>query len=404
MEIKMKKLFVVSAVLAAMISAVSCNSTLDFNNPNDQNSQSSGTDNTRSDTGEIYGECYPNKTCNEGLVCDKDYNICIKDPDASEKPDTGKTDPTDTGDTGNTPTDTGDTGTDTGDTTTDTGDTITETCKYVSDTTEFCYDIFYCVRQNRSHDCIDACVATGTPEAQEIFTTMYNCWTANCGDMLDPENDEDEFNDCVNAHCQTETEPCSWSDTGPEGDTRYPAPYGTLQINVANTYLITNETQFDQSMVTMSSFASGELGGSDIVPAETQYSYNYAMFFDNGGQSYIEIVQSYTSDGGQTLINPMILIVIPTDISVGTVPFGLDSGSVGQMYVADYDYNSNSFSCYHGFGYGELTVTAINAEAGSAGKISMNGTIEIYSAANAPIYGGDITSQLPSDWVNCEPR
>ena len=57
--------------------------------------------------GELYGECYPNKTCNEGLVCDKDNNICIKDPGNPEEPaddtDTEEPEPdqdTDTSDSG----------------------------------------------------------------------------------------------------------------------------------------------------------------------------------------------------------------------------------------------------------------------------------------------------------------
>ena len=29
--------------------------------------------------GEIYGDCYSDMTCNEGLVCDEDNNVCIKD-------------------------------------------------------------------------------------------------------------------------------------------------------------------------------------------------------------------------------------------------------------------------------------------------------------------------------------
>ena len=28
--------------------------------------------------GELYGKCYPNETCNEGLECDTEYNTCIK--------------------------------------------------------------------------------------------------------------------------------------------------------------------------------------------------------------------------------------------------------------------------------------------------------------------------------------
>jgi len=46
--------------------------------------------------GELYGECYPNKTCNEGLECDEANNICI-----NETGDTGDTTPDgDSGDSG----------------------------------------------------------------------------------------------------------------------------------------------------------------------------------------------------------------------------------------------------------------------------------------------------------------
>ena len=37
--------------------------------------------------GELYGECYPNNTCNEGLICDVENNICIKNPDAQNDDD-----------------------------------------------------------------------------------------------------------------------------------------------------------------------------------------------------------------------------------------------------------------------------------------------------------------------------
>ena len=29
--------------------------------------------------GELYGECYPNETCNKGLICDVENNICVKE-------------------------------------------------------------------------------------------------------------------------------------------------------------------------------------------------------------------------------------------------------------------------------------------------------------------------------------
>ncbi|MBP5435570.1 DUF1566 domain-containing protein [bacterium] len=132
--------------LFLMFFAVSCDNGLKFNNPNDKNSDayrggdadSEGTDDDAEPSGReqggLYVECYPNKTCNEGLECDVLNNICKKDAGDSgdtEPTDTGDTEPTDTGDTepadtGDTePTDTGDTEpTDTGDSEpTDTGDT-----------------------------------------------------------------------------------------------------------------------------------------------------------------------------------------------------------------------------------------------------------------------------------------
>jgi len=72
-EIKMKKISLFFCCFAAMFLMLSCGG--DSKN-NDRNQ------------GELYGECYPNETCNEGLVCDTEYNICIKDryDDYDEKP------------------------------------------------------------------------------------------------------------------------------------------------------------------------------------------------------------------------------------------------------------------------------------------------------------------------------
>ena len=34
--------------------------------------------------GEIYGECFKDNTCNEGLICDTEHNICVRDEDYSD--------------------------------------------------------------------------------------------------------------------------------------------------------------------------------------------------------------------------------------------------------------------------------------------------------------------------------
>ena len=64
----------VSALLI-MFFAVSCGSS-------SNNESKDNTDSGRKQ-GELYGECYPNATCNKGLVCDEEDNICIKDPNGS---------------------------------------------------------------------------------------------------------------------------------------------------------------------------------------------------------------------------------------------------------------------------------------------------------------------------------
>ncbi len=41
--------------------------------------------------GSLYGECYPNETCDKGLECDVENNICIKESENSENPDDTET-------------------------------------------------------------------------------------------------------------------------------------------------------------------------------------------------------------------------------------------------------------------------------------------------------------------------
>ncbi len=315
--------------------------------------------------------------CNDG--CNQATGKCNEPGGDTGSGDTGSTD---TGDTG-----TGDTGT--GDSGSDTGDT--------AGGTDTCADIYQCSTNCADQACLEACIANGTPTDQNLFVTMYNCWGNNCANA----STSDEFTDCIAANCLNETEACGLN-VPKQGDTTYSAPYGTAQVNVASTYILTNETQIDGSMVNMSSYVSGNLGSSSIVPANAQLSYYYAALVQDGGQQYFQIVQNYAADAqGQQAIPFGVFIILPANAAPGTVHFGLDQESVGQMFVVDF--NGNQVGCYHGFGYGDLTLTAANAAAGAAGNVSLSGSIEIYSAANAPMYGGDITSHL-NGWVNCAVR
>ena len=62
----------------------SCDDGIKFNNPNDPDNK------VAVQQGELNGECYPNKTCDEGLTCDKENNTCIEESEKTN--DSDKTD------------------------------------------------------------------------------------------------------------------------------------------------------------------------------------------------------------------------------------------------------------------------------------------------------------------------
>ena len=71
----MKQFLIVFAIFCAFF-VISC----------DKNSEN------KRQRGEIYGECYQDGTCDEGLKCDIENNICIKDPQTPEENDEDETD------------------------------------------------------------------------------------------------------------------------------------------------------------------------------------------------------------------------------------------------------------------------------------------------------------------------
>ena len=58
-----------------------CDDGIKFDNPNDEKNKAAV------QQGELGGECYPNKTCDEGLTCDKESNTCIEESESSENND-----------------------------------------------------------------------------------------------------------------------------------------------------------------------------------------------------------------------------------------------------------------------------------------------------------------------------
>ena len=95
----MKKFLAFFAVFTALIFVISCGESSKTGDDTDTGETVTDEDSDTSDSepddttpeqpdnedpdrkqGELYGECYPNATCNNGLICDEENNICIKDP------------------------------------------------------------------------------------------------------------------------------------------------------------------------------------------------------------------------------------------------------------------------------------------------------------------------------------
>ena len=125
----MRKIFAVFAIFCVMFLMIGCGSS------------SSSDNNSAANMGKLGKECYPNETCDKGLLCDTDNNVCVEDPENpindSDKTDSGSDVEPDTGsdsddsdsapDNGDTTPDGGDTAPDNGDTSDDSDDSDTGT-------------------------------------------------------------------------------------------------------------------------------------------------------------------------------------------------------------------------------------------------------------------------------------
>ena len=84
-----------------------------------------------SNFGKLGQECYPNETCDKGLICDTESNICIEDPENpindSDKTDSGSPEKPDSD------SDNGDSSHDNGDTQSDGGDTVPDSSDITPD-------------------------------------------------------------------------------------------------------------------------------------------------------------------------------------------------------------------------------------------------------------------------------
>ncbi|HQB10040.1 MAG TPA: hypothetical protein PLW37_09235, partial [bacterium] len=183
------------------------------------------------------------------------------------------------------------------------------------------------------------------------------------------------------------------------GDTRYSVPYGTATLNGSFTYIVTNETSLSSNMY-ITKFIEGTFGtAGHLIDPTAAGTFAYAQWIvPTTGSNFLALSQEYT---GSILKNPMPYLVIDeADIKTGSHNVGLTATDTVQIFVAETDVDGN-ITCRHAFGVGTINISSINTSAGAAGNVSLTGTVQLYSPAAAPIYGGDITS---ASMVACQPK
>ena len=364
----MKKLLLISAVLAAMLFMVSCENKLSFvNTPDiDDNTADSGK------TGKEGGECYEDKTCDEGLICEEERNLCVKDEEADNDSES-LTDADDDNDTGKI-------------------------------TAEACAEIYQCAAQCGDSSCMEECQNSGTPEAQETFTAMYNCWMDNCQN----EQTTGEFTNCIVKNCCDETAACGI--VGPSCEIYsgpYANPYGIAQISIASNYIVTESDNPDVTKIEMGSFITGNIGNSPIENPDTVHSYYYSMLYTTEqGQTFIRTIQFFTNENGVEVFNPLVIALTNISATAGSNHYGIfeQNNPAGVIMIVDADIVDNDLdiSCYHAFSEGELDIQNIVPSAGSEGALAVSGTIDLYSPKNYAYSLGDISAQL--DVPVCNPQ
>lgn len=325
-------------------------------------------------------------------------------------PARGDIDSGDTADDSDTP-DTSDTSTeqpDSGDSQSgDDTDTATDDYSDTDNTAkEACFDIYQCMTEcGQDNSCQQACLDNGSAEGQEIFMTMYNCWTQNCAN----EQTQDGFINCVTANCKAETEACSIIvDDGNSGDTSYANPYGSVALDfsidqVANSY---SDQQYQVGVVS-SAFATGIYGnGSASVVPEDIFMVQTGTIYSTGSQfgSGVMIQQVPVYAEGQQGVsgNPVVILFIPEENAVvSALDLSiLQNNSQAQLYVVDVNWSTSQIDCFHAFGEGTVNITNVG-DITNHGALVFNGNATLYSPKNYKSYG-DISSQLNGATV-CEP-
>ena len=302
------------------------------------------------------GQCYPNRTCNDGLECSD--NICIKNGDVGDTGDTADSgDTTDSGDTA----DTGDT-TDSGDIT-DSGDdsdsgeeTKAECGNGIKEAGEVC-------EKGETKPCseIDNSYKTGNVECNDSCSGWQ---TVNC--------------------MASELEPlASFPAVTFELDYLY---NGLNAYEAADNQLheLWNAALFNAS-ITMN-------GETYSIPNPQANTHWIAAYYDSSALSFYQ--HSYACDDSMNCQYATPAVLFGAALSAlkagNELSIGISDDNQVNMLIMDV---MNDIDCVMLVGYGTLTVDSVNISAGEAGNFKFTTSkIGLYLPAATP--EGDMTGEL----------
>ncbi|HOW52630.1 MAG TPA: hypothetical protein PLV42_11380 [bacterium] len=268
-----------------------------------------------------------------------------------------------------------------------------------------CLEINQCTADCTDQACVDACVASGTTEAQAQYNAVMTCVSNNCATECGSGGTNETCNACASEKCPDEMDACFTVDV---------APYGNITANAAFTFFydgsctpadtcLGDQVNGNQAGLVMNSVFGGTYGSGKPVPGVGgQQTLSLAMHTnaDNTTDpvtpaSVVVMMQSQTQTG---IVNPVVQMGFPSD-AITPGQLSTDASQQGSAYLVLLNSLGNT-SCLLAYSFGgTVNVTAAsNTTAPGAGTLNFDSTkIEVYYPKETPM--GDISGNLGTTQV-----
>ena len=403
----MKKIWMISMLVCALLFAVSCGGGDDDNSDTGADTGDIAGD-TGADTGdsgnndenEPDGSKCGNKVVDEGEVCDNNAKDCKSiDPDfiggfAICKSDCSGWD------TSYCPTGSGN----------NDGDNNGKyNCK------EYAECLNSCNTDPNYDSCRQQCFSNTSSQAANDYNNLYYCAKDNgCLNLM---SDDAAYTECIFNNCYNEAAKCDMlNGSGTEADTRYNPSYGHLTLNFAVDQIATPSDQEAQQQEGSDNtfgrvdaqFAFGSYGNnasSDVIPFETDKILSSAGYRNEDGFEGVSISQTFAIQTGTqnnqpqyAMENPAVVLKIDkTAFMVGQVDVSPFNNPKALIQVLHMNWETSEVVCVHAYGEGSLNITTATGDIANHGSIAFTGEVDLYNMRNYKGYSYDQNNDA------CEP-